>query len=364
MADKEAIKVVQIIPRLNNGGAERGAIDLALEHQRAGVANHFIISEGGRLAIDAIKNGVRFLPLSVASKNPLTFVSRATKLRRVLSAINPDIVHIRSRVPAWLHCLANRELHIPTVSTVHGINSVNFYSKVMTYADAIICPGTAVAEHIRRAYNAQNITVIGRGVDMEYFNPNNVDVAAVEKLRQQWDLSNQRIILHVGRLSEQKGHHILLEAMAKLPKNNIAIIVGEGSWRNRLIKQAQRLNISHRIIFAGARDDIREIYALADVVLSCAIKPETFGRTIAEALAMQKPIIASDHGGARDIITQKETGGKLIPPANVEALVAALKDTLPNAEQSRAHVEKKFTAQNMATKTMEVYRKAIKARGK
>ncbi|MBE8157979.1 MAG: glycosyltransferase family 4 protein [Betaproteobacteria bacterium] len=355
------IKVAQIIPRLNEGGAERDALDLAHEHIKTGAAEHILISEGGRFASEAIKYGARFFPLPMASKNIFTAPRRILKLRTALSAIAPDIVHVRSRVPAWLHRFANPPLRIPTVSTVHGINSVNAYSKIMAEADAVICPGAAVAEHIKKYYGVDS-TVIGCGVDLEYLNPAAVKTAAVSVLREQWDLSGKQIVLHVGRLSEQKGHEILLQALAKLPDEYAAVIAGGGRRHKRLAELARRLGIAERVRFAGARRDMREIYALADVVLSCAIKPESFGRSIAEALAMQKPVIAANHGGARDIITAEEHGGKLIPPGDADALAAALREPLPDASLSRARIATRFTAKKMADETLAVYKKVLAAR--
>lgn len=355
------IKVVQIVPRMHEGGVERGVMDLVREHHRSGVAMHQVISEGGRLSAEIIRNGGRFLPLAVAGKNPLTVPSRASKLRAVLAAMAPDIVHVRSRVPAWLHYFANRELGIPTVSTVHGINSVNFYSRIMVAADAIICPSAAVAEHIKRAYMANNVTIIGRGVDLEYFDPVAVDAQAVAALREQWELSGKRVILHVGRLSEQKGHEVLLKALVKLPPDHVALIVGGGKDRRRrqLAALVRKLGVAERARLLGSRRDMRELYALADVVLSCAIKPESFGRTLAEALAMKRPVIATAHGGALDIITADESGGVCVPPADVDALAAALAAPPPVASASRARIQAKFTARRMAEQTLAVYQKLL-----
>lgn len=363
MNQKTVLKIVQMIPRLDEGGAERGVLDLVREHQ--GAAEHIVLSEGGRLTGKIVQSGGRFLPMPVASKNPLTAVWRAARLRKVLLAIMPDIVHVRSRVPAWLHHLANRDLNIPTVSTAHGINSVSAYSRIMTIADAIICPGTAAAEHLQRAYGAASV-VIGRGVDLEYFNPDKVNQEQVQQLREQWGLIDKKVVLHVGRLSEQKGHEVLLRALPHLPNEYVAVIAGDGRRRNRLIKLARQLNVAERARFTGARSDIREIYALADIAVSCAIKPESFGRTIAEALAMGIPTIAADHGGARDIInagrkTGGATGGKLVPVGDSAALASAILSP-PDASNSRINIEERFTAKQMADATMKVYRRVLTER--
>lgn len=353
------IRVVQLIPKMHEGGAERGVVDLTREHR--GAAEHIVLGESGRLAAAVIQHGGRFLPTPLASKNPLTAPSRAMHLRRILRAVAPDIVHIRSRVPAWLHHFANRTLRIPTVSTVHGINSVNWYSRAMTFADEIICPGSAAAEHIRKAYNAKNITVIPRGVDAEYFDPAKTRKESVARLREEWGLADKKIILHVGRLSAQKGHEVLLHTLAKLPREYAAVVVGGGSRRRRLIALARRLGAADRARFVGARDDMREIYALADVALSCAIKPESFGRSIAEALAMNVPTIAADHGGARDIISADERGGRLVPVGDASAFAAAIVAP-PDASESRARITARFTAKRMADETLTVYKKVLSAK--
>lgn len=354
------IKVVQIIPRLDEGGAERGTADLVREHR--GAAQHAVISEGGRLAPEIEAAGGRFLSLPVASKNPLTAPRRALLLRRALAEIEPDIVHVRSRVPAWLHYFANRSLGIPTVATAHGINSVNWYSRIMVRADMTICPGNAAAEHLRRAYGAQNVVVIERGIDAAYFDPQKADLAAAQQLRATWGMEDKTVLLHAGRLSEQKGHEVLLHALSMLPSHYGAVIAGGGRRLDRLQTLARRLGVDDRAHFAGALSGMREAYAAADVVLSCAVKPESFGRTVAEALAMQKPVIAAAHGGALDIIGSDERAGALVTPGSPDALAKAVIAAPEPDPESRGRILARFTAARMAARTLEVYREVLARR--
>ena len=354
------LRVAQLLPRLHEGGDARGVVDLTREHR--GAAEHIVLGESGRFAAAVINGGGRFFPAPLASKNPLTAPWRAMRLRRLLRAIAPDIVHVRNRAPAWLHYLSNRAPRLPTVATAHGINSVNFYGRVMTFADAVICPGIAVAEHLRKSCGAKNVAVIARGVDAEYFNPAAARAEETARLREEWDLTGKKVILHVGRLSKQKGHEILLHALAKLPREYVALVVGDGPQRRRLAELARRLGVAERARFVGARIDMREIYALADVAASCAIKPESFGRAMAEALAMGVPVVAADHGGARDIISADERGGRLIPFNDSAALAAALVAPLPDASESRARIKARFSAKKMAAETMAVYQKVLSAR--
>ncbi|MDR2849249.1 MAG: glycosyltransferase, partial [Verrucomicrobiota bacterium] len=192
--------ILQILPALDEGGVERGTVELNREFVRRGHAST-VISSGGRLVEALARGGGRHVQLDVKSKNPLTVPSRVAALRRALAEARPDIVHFRSRVPGWLFTLANRRLGLPFVSTVHGFNSVGAYSRIMTAGRRVICPSAAVADYIAAHYGtpADKIRLIPRGVDPQLFDPARTDAAFMADFRRRHGLEGRFVVLGVGR---------------------------------------------------------------------------------------------------------------------------------------------------------------------
>ena len=170
------MRIVQLLPELNEGGVERGVVELNREFVKKGLES-FIISAGGKLENQINIDGGKHIRFDVCSKNILTVFKRVSALKKILKELNPDIIHVRSRVPAWLVYFANKSLKIKVVSTVHGFNSVSFYSRIMTKSDAVICVSNSIKEYIQKNYQTpeNKITVIPRGIDLELFNPKNID---------------------------------------------------------------------------------------------------------------------------------------------------------------------------------------------
>ena len=361
--------IAQLIPRLDDGGAERGTIELSREFVRRGESSA-VISDGGKGAAQIVADGGRHIHLPVAGKNPFSAPQRAMKLARVLRELNPDIVHVRSRVPAWLHKMGGGRKKFATVSTAHGFNRVNFYSAVMADADAVICAGPAIASHVRRAYGvaAERIELIPRGVDCAHFDPAQVSPAEVDALRREFGLEGRRVILHVGRIVAGKGHDVFIRGMAKLREKSegVAGVIaggGDGEKIGRLRTLAADLGIGDGIIFAGARPDIRVFYALADVLACCSLRPETFGRTMAEALAMNLPAAASAIGGALDIIRTR-SHGVTFPPGDADAFASAALELLESGRpNSREWVMSEFSLEKMTDANLALYRKVLARRG-
>ena len=374
MAYNGGMLIAQLIPRLESGGAERGAMELTREFVRRG-ESCAVISAGGRMAADIAGAGGRHIELPIAEKNPFSAPFRAARLARVLRELNPDIVHVRSRVPAWLHKLGGGRGRFATVSTVHGFNRVNAYSAVMVDADAVICAGSAIAEHVRRAYGvgAERLHLIPRGVDCAYFDPRAVSSGEVLALREELGLGDRRVILHVGRLVPGKGHDVFIRGIAALRGRGAAVagvILGgdaggaDAKMAGGLRALAGELGILDDIVFAGERGDVRAFYGLSDVVGSCSLRPETFGRTMAEALAMNVPVAASAQGGALDIIRER-SHGRLFPAGDAAAFAEAVLELLESGPpDSRGRVESEFSLEKMAEANLGVYRKVLSGWGR
>jgi len=361
--------IVQILPALNEGGVERGTVEISRELVKRGYRST-VISSGGKLVDTLIRDGAAHIQLDVKSKNLLTVPVRVSRLADILHTIKPDLVHYRSRVPGWLFMFANRRLQIPFVSTVHGLNSVSRYSRIMTDGMRVICPSNAVVEYIRKHYNTpeEKIRLIHRGIDPEQFDPAKLDRAFVSDFRQRYAPDTHFVVLGVGRITPVKGYDTLIRATALLRYNipNIrTLIVGsaEASRAAHLeaLKQTvAQLGLQDTVLFTGGQRNMAEIYSCGNVLVSSnTAKPEAFGRSMAEALAMNCPVIATASGGALDIV-RDGTDGWLIPPNDAEALahrlVEASRITFRNLREDALA---RFSLQQMVDKTEVVYREVL-----
>ncbi len=365
--------ILQILPALNEGGVERGTMELSREFIRRGHVST-VISCGGRLAGQIGQDGARHVTLDVKSKNPLTAFRRAAKLRRAIVEIKPDIVHFRSRVPGWLFHFANRSLRLPCVSTVHGFNSVGAYSKIMTSGMRVICPSAAVAEHIRQHYAtpSEKIRVIHRGLDTSLFDPSRLDAAFMTDFRQQHGLDNRFVVLGVGRVTQLKGYDMLLRATAlarvHLPNIKTVIVGGTDPARDaygeELRQLVRDLELVEHVAFAGSQSRLAEIYACGNVLVSAnRYKPEAFGRTMVEALSMGCPVIATRFGGALDIV-REGFNGWLVDPGDAQQLADRLTQ-IPAASFTglREDALQRFSLEQMVDKTLAVYAEILSESG-
>lgn len=360
------MKIVQILPSLNDGGVERGVVDSNRLYVQAGHES-WVISAGGKRVAQIEAVGGRHLTLDVKSKNPLTAPRRAWALRRALREIRPDLVHFRSRVPGWLTLWANRPLGLPTVSTMHGLNHPGLYSSVMVRADRVICVSTAGRAFVREHYPwvpEARLAVIPRGVDLETFDPARLDAAWQADFRKRWGLEGRFVAAAIGRVSRLKGVDVLIRAVAELKDawpELTALVVGgpqkhQEDYLDELQALARGLGVADRVVFTGSQSHIPEIDALADVLCSCNVsKPESFGRTVAEALAMETPVVAAAHGGVLDIV-RDGVDGFLVPPGDAHALAQALRRVRDaRLGPLRPHIADCFTAERMAQATLALY---------
>jgi glycosyltransferase involved in cell wall biosynthesis len=355
---------VQLLPELNEGGVERGVVELSRELVRRGHES-VVISRGGRLATVIDNDGGRHVSLDLAGKNPLTAPWRARRLRRELAGLRPDIIHARSRVPAWLALLANRALGIPLVTTVHGFNSVSPYSRVMTFGERVICVSGAIRDYVVRHYAipVERCVVIPRGVDLDLFDPERVDRGFMADFARRYSLEGRLTVASVGRITQLKDYETYIRAVGLLKTAHPAItglIVGgvredKRDYHASLLRLTAELGLEGEIVFTGSQERVAEIYALCDVVVSSSKKPESFGRAAAEALAMNVPVAATAHGGVLDIVREGETGF-LFPPGDPAALAAAMERCLGlRGADLRGFVARNFTLDAMVSRTLEVY---------
>ena len=347
------MRIVQVIPELNEGGVERGVVELNREFVKKGIES-FVISAGG--------NHVKF---DVCSKNIFTAFKRVNGLKKILKEIKPDIIHVRSRVPAWLVYFANKKLNIKVVSTVHGFNSVGFYSSIMQKSDAVICVSNSIKEYIQKHYQTSEnkITVIPRGIDLKLFNPKNIDKTFIENFKKEFNLKDKFIVSSVGRVTQLKDYETFIKAILLVKKeipNIIGLIVGgvrsdKEDYLNSLKSLIKELNLEENIIFTGSQNKIEQIYALSDVVISSSKKPESFGRAVAEAICMNKPVIATNHGGVKDIIIEN-VNGFFFEVGNDKELADNILKSRVLKFDGYTYISNNFSLENMVNKTLEVYR--------
>lgn len=365
--------IVQLLPALNEGGVERGVVEINRELVQRGIRNT-VISAGGRLAAQIEMDGGTHVTFDVKSKNVFSVPWRVIRLRTLLNQLKPDILHVRSRVPAWLVHFANRKPRRPLVSTVHGFNSVNAYSRIMTHGDLLICGSSTVVAYVRRAYATPEslIRLVHRGIDPATFDPARLDAAFVTAFKQRHSLDGHYVILAVGRITSWKGYTELLTAVGaaakELPPFKVVIVggvqQGQEAYAASLHALTARLGLQEQVVFTGSQTHMPEIYHTADVVVSCCTsKPETFGRSMIEALAMERPVIASRHGGALDIMREGITGW-LIEPGDTTRLAALLvQASRMRLEGLRAYALEHFSLAAMVEQNIAIYREVLDAKG-
>ncbi|MEZ5541521.1 MAG: glycosyltransferase family 4 protein [Pseudomonadota bacterium] len=362
------LTVLQVLPALESGGVERGTLEVAAALVRAGHRS-LVVSAGGRLVADLTAAGSAHVAMAVGRKS-LRVLAEVRPLRRLLDAEGVDILHVRSRLPAWIAWLAWRGLPPATrprfVTTVHGLYSVNRYSAIMTRGERVIAVSDTVRRYILDHYpgvDPQRVVTIYRGVDPAAFpygfRPAPDWLAAWHG--QYPSLQGCRVLTLAGRLTRLKGHADFIDLVATLVARGIdvhGLIVGHlDPRRQAYVGELQRLvkdaGLQDRIIFTGQRSDIREIYAVSDLVLSLSNRPESFGRTVLEPLCLGVPVLGYDHGGVGEILAALYPAGR-VAPGDGAALAAAAARLL--ADPPPVPRESPFTLGAMLDTTLALYR--------
>ncbi|WP_020187286.1 glycosyltransferase family 4 protein [Methylopila sp. 73B] len=373
--------VLQILPALDAGGVERTAIDVAQALVAVG-ARAVVASEGGRGVAALEAAGARHVVFPAASKNPLTMAANVGRLARLVRAEGADILHARSRAPAWSALGAARLAGVPFVTTAAGIHSGNsapkrFYNSVMARGDLVIANSGFTASHIARQHGAPKgrLAVIPRGVDLAAFDPAAVDTARVAALRAAWAIPEAaKVVLLAARLTSWKGQSVLLDAVERLGRDDVVVVLageaqGRERYRDGLIAQAEGLGIADRLRLPGHVADVPAALLAADVAAVPSTEPEAFGRGATEAQAMGVPVVASAHGAVAETVLAPPAArddartGWLVAPGDPDALAEGLAaalalgpdDRAALASRGRAHVAAHYGLEAMTRTTLEAY---------
>lgn len=368
------MRVLQVLPELNSGGVERGTVDFARELVKRGHES-LVMSNGGRMVAQLEQQGSQHIPFPVHRKSLLS-LRHVKPLRALITGLRPDIVHVRSRLPAWLVWLAFRNvpfLERPAlVSTFHGLYSVNRYSEIMGCGDAVIAISECVGDYITQHYpriDPGKITVIHRGVDTQQFSATITDT---EKRREQYyrlfpQCENKFALVMPGRLSRWKGQTDFIALVHQLINRGVdchGLIVGDITpgkehYRDALRREVADRHLGDMITFTGHMDEMETVYRFSSVVYNLSQKPEPFGRTVIESLAVGTPVIAYDCGGPAESLRDSLPEG-LVAPGNVEAL--ADKTIAFLQQPPRVFLPEAFTLNTQTRKTLEVYEKLLARR--
>jgi glycosyltransferase involved in cell wall biosynthesis len=383
--NEQRATILQIIPKLDTGGAELSTIEIASAIVRAG-GRALVLSEGGQLAAKVETAGGELIAFPAATKNPLRILSNAFRLARIIERESVDLVHARSRAPAWSALIAARLTKRPFVTTYHGAYNEGgpfkrTYNSVMVRGEAVIANSHYTQDLIRARYGTaqSKIRVIHRGVDEKDFKPENVGSDRIQALREKWALApDDLVVLQAARLTGWKGQRVMIEATALLERQGrlghaVIVLAGSAQGRDGYKTELEQLIGSHglegRVRLVGHVDDMPAALLLARLAVVASTEPEAFGRTVTEAQAMGCPVVATDHGAPPETIlappgaSAGERTGWLVPPGDAAGLAEAIAEGLAQGHDARAdmgrrarsHVLRSFSIETMQRKTLAVY---------
>jgi glycosyltransferase involved in cell wall biosynthesis len=379
-------RVLQVLPALNHGGVERGTVDIA-RYLIGQDWTPLVVSNGGAMEVELKALGARCFNLPIHAKNPLTMKANVALLHELIREHDVQLVHARSRAPAWSAYYAAKRAGVPFMTTFHSLysGSGHFlkrqYNAIMTSGDRVIAISDHVADHIAERYGVgpDRLRVIPRGVDLKQFNPESVGQDRIRRLAKSWQIDrSKQVVMLPGRISWRKGHTWLLRALKELLRRPghadvTCVMVGhpgaKGGYANQVEKMIIELELEEKVWLVGACDDMPAAYMLADVVVVPSVGPEAFGRTSIEAQAMGRPVIATDRWGLSETIMPAATGW-LVQPNDAVGLADAvdLALALPEdasarlAARARRFIERHYSIQRMGKSTLSVYRELLDGR--
>jgi glycosyltransferase involved in cell wall biosynthesis len=349
---------------MHSGGVEKGTLEVARALVEAGHRS-IVISAGGRMVEALQQAGSEHIAMAVGRKGPTT-LALIPKLRTVLRENNVNVLHARSRVPAWLSVLALKWFghdRPAFVTTVHGLYSVNRFSKIMTRGDRVICVSKTVRDYVLSNYpdvEPNRLELIYRGVEPAEYCPSfQVDADWERQFRSQYQLASRPLILLPGRLTRLKGHMDFLKLMEALQATGspaMGLIVGGEDPRRmgyaRELREAA--DGVPNVVMTGHRSDLRNIMSISSVVVSLSNKPESFGRTVLEALSLGTPVVGYEHGGVGEILGQLFPEGR-VPVGGMAGLIEAVQTQLKSAQATSIASNSLFTLSQMLAQTLELY---------
>lgn len=358
------MRILQILPELNVGGVETGTIDFAKYLVRHGHGS-VVVSDGGKLVAELEKDGSKHYALPVHRKSLWTMLKMVKELRKIIISEKIDIVHARSRIPAWIAFFASRKTKATFVTTCHGYYGSRLFSQVMGWGKLVIVPSQVIGRHMIEDFRvpSENIRCIPRSVDLSKF----------QFLRGKANEKPHMVVSIVGRITPFKGHSYFLKAMAKvvriIPYLKIWIIgnapQGKEIYKQELEALVKRLGIENYVEFLGQRSDVPHLLSQTDILVMSSIVPESFGRVVLEAQAAGASVVATKIGGIVDIIDH-DTTGLLVAPKDTEATAEAVIRLLQDKElrkrltqNAQEKIKENFTLEHMATQTLHVYEELI-----
>lgn len=376
--------ILQVAPELSAGGVERTVLEVTEAIVEAG-GRALVASRGGRLEPELARLGGQLIRIDAKSRNPVTIWLNTGRLRSLIREENVDLVHARSRAPAWSAHAAAKAEGAAFVTTYHGAYSgtsglKRVYNSVMARGDLVIANSAWIAAHVHAVHGLipEKIVTIPRGVDLAAFDPAAVPAEAVERVRSLWGLAGdpRLVLLLPGRLTRWKGQGLALEALALLSGQEraglVLVLAGDAQGRNAYVEELESqitrlgLGASARLVSHVSSPDMPAAYLAAGIVLAPSTRPEAFGRVAAEASAMQRPVIVSDHGGGRETVIEYVTGTRA-EPGSAPALAGAIRAILslgPAARASmgregRAHIAAHFSKRGLQAATLCVYKRLL-----